>query len=132
MNTIGGGESLARSVSRVVRIQVILGLALVTGALIWSQVPSALAAAYGAALGILGTVLSARSVVRASSRAGSASAPSVLPLYLGEIQKLLIVGAGVGFGLVIMDLGAVFLLLGLALSQIGYVVASVLILSGDR
>jgi hypothetical protein len=132
MGIRGSGDALGRSVARVIRIQVALGLTLVVGALIWSQPTSALAAACGTALGVLGTMLSARGVTRASRRVGADSTPSVMPLYLGEIQKLLIIGAGVGFGLVILGLDAMFLLVGLALSQVGYVVASVLSLAGDR
>jgi hypothetical protein len=132
MSIRGGGNSLGRTVARVIRIQVVLGLTLVIGAMIWSQPSAALAAGCGTALGALGTMFSARSVTRASRKIGADSTPSVLPLYLGEIQKLLIIGAGVGFGLVVLDLDAMFLLVGLALSQVGYLVASVLSLVGDR
>jgi len=127
----GPDESLRRSVGLVIRCQLALAALLVAGTLAWSQVPSALAAVFGAAVGISGTLASARMAGRVAGGDGQASR-SLASLYLGEIQKLLIAAAGVAFGLVVLELPALFLILGLVLSQFGYLMASVVSLAVDR
>ncbi|MCZ7601007.1 MAG: biopolymer transporter ExbD [Gammaproteobacteria bacterium] len=127
----GPDESLRRSVGLVIRCQLALAALLVAGTLAWSQVPSAPAAVFGAAVGISGTLASARMAGRVAGGDGQASR-SLASLYLGEIQKLLIAAAGVAFGLVVLELPALFLILGLVLSQFGYLMASVVSLAVDR
>lgn len=123
---------LSHDVARVVRVQLTMAIALVIGALIWSQASAALAGAVGVGLAILGTMVSGRSVRRATRFDGHGPAVSLAPVYMGEVQKLLIIGAGVAAGLVVFELSALFLLTGLILGQFGYVVASLLSLAGDR
>lgn len=119
-------QALSRTVALILRLQAALAGVLLLATLAWAGTAPALAALFGSALGILGTISSARGVRRASET------PSLAPIYLGAFQKLLIVAAGVAFGLVVLDLGPIYLLSGLILSQIGYVVASVWSLAGDR
>lgn len=109
-----------------------MAAALVAGALTWSEPASAWAGAFGSGLGILGTIVSARSVRRASRGGSTGPVHSLVPVYVGEFQKLLIIGVGVAVGLAALDLRALFLLTGLILAQFGYVVASVLSAIGDR
>ncbi len=133
MTTTNHDEMLNHSIGLILRSQVLLAAALVVGAALWSHPSSALAALFGSALGIVGTLVSARSVKRTSRHAGAGPVYSLVPVYMGEVQKLLIIGVGVALGLVVLDLPAMFLLCGLILAQFGYVVAAVLSsLAGDR
>lgn len=109
-----------------------MAAALVVGSLSWSGADSAIAAAFGSGLGILGTIVSARSVKRASRAGRSGPVHSLVPVYMGEFQKLLIIGVGVVAGLVVLELRGLYLLSGLILAQLGYVVASLLPATGDR
>jgi hypothetical protein len=123
---------LGRDMTRVIRAQLVMTTALVAGALIWAQPAAAAAAAFGAGLSILGTVVSGRSVKRAARFDGRGLMLSMLPVYIGAVQKLLIVGVGIAAGLVVFELSALFLLAGLILGQMGHVVASLLSLVSDR
>ncbi|KAA3631481.1 MAG: ATP synthase subunit I [Proteobacteria bacterium] len=125
-------RSMRRSVALVLRAQVLMAVALVVGALLWSQPSAAFAGGFGSALGILGTIVSARSVRRASRSGRAGPIVSLTPVFVGEFQKLLIVGVGVAVGLAVLELRALFLLSGLILSQFGYIVASMLSAGGDR
>jgi hypothetical protein len=109
-----------------------MGLVLAGATLLWSEPASALAAAFGSALGVGGTLVSARGVRRTGDGPGAKGVPSLAPVYVGALQKLLIVAVGVAFGLVVLDLQGMFLLLGLILSQFGYLVASIWSLISDR
>lgn len=124
-------QALSRTVARVLWLQAVLGGLFLIATLAWADAAAALAAAFGSALGILGTILSARGVRRASGGQASES-PTMVPIYLGALQKLLIVAAGVAFGLVVLELRPIYLLGGLILSQIGYMAASLWSLAGDR
>jgi len=124
--------SLRQDVARVLRVQAVVAVALVLGAWLWSQPESAIAGAVGSGLAILGTLVSGRSVRRAARFDGQGPAVSLIPVYMGEVQKFLIIGAGIAVGLSVFQLNALFLLTGLILGQAGYVVASLLSLAGDR
>ena len=66
-----------------------------------AQLPASL---FGAALAIVSTLLSARSMRRADqaeSRLGESAKYSLAPIFSGLLNKLVIVGGGIGFGLVI-------------------------------
>lgn len=128
-DTDGG---LVRSIVLIVRVQVFTGLILVGATWLWSDSASALASAFGAGLGVLGTLVSARGVWRTGGGQIAKGVPSLAPIYLGALQKLLVVAVGVAFALVVLDLQPMFLLIGLILSQFGYLVASIWSLAGDR
>ncbi len=91
------------------------------------------ASIYGSALAISGTILSAGSIrsrpirktaVNAASREGSddASALALLPIYSGLLNKLVIVGGGIGFGLIALDLEPVLVVLGYFVVQVAVAV----------
>ncbi len=124
-------QALSRTVVRVLSLQAALGGLFLVAALVWVGIAAAMAVLFGSALGILGTILSAREVRRARvGRRGDA--PSVMPIYLGALQKLLIIAVGVAFGLVVLELRPMYLLAGLILSQISYMAASLWSLASDR
>ncbi len=122
-------QALRSSVSRILRLQLGVTVAVSLAVLALVDGRSALAAGFGAMLGVLGTVVSARGVRRAGVLDAARETPSMVPMYLGALQKLLVVAAGAALGLVVLELPAAFLLGGLILSQLGYLAASVWILS---
>ncbi len=132
MSGFQGDLALSRTVALVLRLQIILAGALMLAVLAWAGASPALATLFGSGLGILGTIMAARGVRRAGGDQRASDTPSLVPVYLGALQKLLVVAAGVAFGLVVLELSALFLLGGLILSQVGYVVASVWSMAGDR
>ncbi len=63
------------------------------------------ALAYGSMLAITGTILSARSLRRTVGKAGEElSQAALIPIYSGLLNKLVIVGGGIAFGLIVLDL----------------------------
>ena len=82
----------------------IIGVAVVgflTAQAVFEQIQASL---FGAALAIVSTLLSARSMRRADqaeSRLGESAKYSLAPIFSGLLNKLVIVGGGIGFGLVI-------------------------------
>ena len=123
-------------VRRVLVLQVILAALLVSLVVLVSAVLSgpvaiktlglarAKSAAFGALLGILGTVITARSVLK-SSRAAQQSPDlgpylGMLPLYFGLLFKLLLVAGGVFAGLAYFELGPFYIVLGYIIMQAGY------------
>lgn len=62
---------------------------------------------YGSGLAIAGTILSARSVRRASRATGAEINLAMVSIYSGLMNKLVIVGGGIAFGLIALKLGPV-------------------------
>ncbi len=118
-------DSLHGSVIRVLKAQVAMTIVLLVGVLFWSSPHAAIAAAYGAALGMVGTLISARSARRSSDNALERPEVALVPVYSGAVQKLLLVAAGVALGIVSLALYPLYLVIGLALVQLGYVAAAV-------
>ncbi len=125
---------MARSVRRVLAAQVILALLLVVlvmlaSALLSGSGPAAAmtlglarakAAAFGALLGILATVVTARSVVKSSRAVVKNPHLGMLPVYSGLLFKLLIVAGGAYAGLVYWAFGPLYVALGYITMQAGY------------
>ncbi len=109
---------------KVLLVQTGLAVALVVGVLVWSRPSSALAAAFGAVLGILGTVVTGRSVRRSSEAAVVRPGYALVPVFSGVLQKLLIVGAGITLGYLLFGLSPVYTLSGLGLMQLGFLIAA--------
>ncbi len=120
-------------VRRVLAAQAALALGVVALALIATALhpgPAALpeaglqrakAAAFGALLGMLATVVTARSVLKSGEAAARhPSGLAILPVYSGLLVKLLLVAGGAFAGLVWLQLGPLFLLLGYITMQAGY------------
>lgn len=112
---------LTKSIRRVLLAQVILGVVLV--AVVWVVDSLGLgragAVAFGAVLGMLATMVTARSVIQ-SSRAAETSHFALLPLYSGLLFKLVLVAGGVFVGLVYLGLMPLYVLLGYITLQAGY------------
>lgn len=94
-----------------------------------------LASLYGASLAIIGSVLSARSIRRASPQNDEkpipgASPVSLVPIFSGLLNKLVIVGGGIGFGLIVLGLDPILVVTGYLVVQIS--AATQLILGGTQ
>ena len=77
-----------------------------------------LACLYGSALALAATLLAARSVRRAARVAGRSATMAMLPIYSGLLNKLVIVGGGIGFGLVFLGLDPMFVVTGYIVAQL--------------
>ncbi|NND83049.1 MAG: hypothetical protein HKN50_11525 [Gammaproteobacteria bacterium] len=128
-------SSLAASVTAVFRLQVIAGLTLLvitmayslwSDGLSWVELQNRLlASGYGAVLALTATWLSARSVRRASpdtnngDKALPGRAPvSLVPIFSGLLNKLVIVGGGIGFGLIVLGLNPILVVLSYMVVQL--------------
>lgn len=119
-NAVG---SLKQGVRRVLLAQILIAAALVAGMWFWSGKLPGMSIGYGALLGLFGTLVTSRSVMRSSDSAASQPNLALLPVFSGMLQKLLIVALGIGAGIKILGLEALFMLLGLLASQIAFAVA---------
>ena len=122
---------MAQSLRRVLAAQVLLGVLLVGLVVLATAVLSgpavatlgparAKAVAFGSLLGILATVVTARSVVKSSRAAVKNPHLGMLPVYSGLLLKLLIVAGGAFLGLVYWELGPLYVVLGYITMQAGY------------
>ena len=65
---------------------------------------------YGSGLAIAGTILSARSVRRASEATRTSGNLAMIPIFSGLANKLVIVGGGIALGLIALQLAPVEML----------------------
>lgn len=72
-------------------------------------------------LGILATLITARSVIRSSRAVAENPHFGMLPVYSGLLAKLLIVAGGTAFGLAYLGLGPLYVVLGYLAMQAGYI-----------
>lgn len=71
----------------------------------------------GSVLALCGTLLNARSVRKSSGAAVRGSAAALIPIFSGLLGKLVIIGGGIAFGLVYLDLDPVLLVASYLLVQ---------------
>ena len=72
---------------------------------------------YGSGLAIAGTILSARSVRRASEATRTSGNLAMIPIFSGLANKLVIVGGGIALGLIVLQLAPVELLISYIIVQ---------------
>ncbi len=77
-----------------------------------------ISALYGSMLAIAGTLLNARSVRQAGRGAGGPGLAGMVPIYAGLLNKLVIVGGGIAFGLISLGLEPVLLVTGYLVVQL--------------
>lgn len=78
---------------------------------------------FGSLLAMVATLLTARSVRRASPAGAGKEQPgnppvSMVPIFSGLLNKLVIVGGGIAFGLIVWDLNPIFVVLSYLVVQI--------------
>lgn len=135
----GGEYSLDHSIKRVLVIQGVTTLVVLGIIAIFDAVPTLNlgesagkssvsfmvklgSSCYGSVLAIAGTILSARSVKRASRVAddvtSSSSGAAMVPVYSGLLNKLVIVGGGIAFGLIVLGLEPIHVVTGYLIVQL--------------
>jgi hypothetical protein len=72
---------------------------------------------YGSGLAIAGTILSARSVRRASEVARTSANLGMIPIFSGLLNKLVIVGGGIALGLIALQLAPIEMLISYIIVQ---------------
>ena len=74
---------------------------------------------YGALLALTGTILSARSVMRGFGQgAGQTGWSAMGSIYVGLLNKLVIIGGGIAFGLIYLEFQPVWVVIGYMVVQI--------------
>jgi len=136
--------TLERYIRRVLALQAVCALALAAlvvlvtaivsgpGAVATVGLARAAAAAFGAALGILATLATARSVIKSSRTVAASPHGGLLPVYSGLLWKLLIVAGGAYLGLAHFGMKPLYLMLGYITMQAGYVWAGMKPGGADR
>ncbi len=82
------------------------------------------ATGYGGLLGMLNTVLSARSVRKSSRAVIESPNRALLPVFAGLVNKLVIIGGGMAVGMIVAALMPLFVVIGYVVVQIAFVWAS--------
>jgi len=125
-------DTLKENVRGVLKVQCISSAVIMTLVVLYSiyseyeleLLASKLAAClYGAALAICASLLTARSVRRSSPLDQEKSLPgqapvSLVPIFSGLLNKLVIVGGGIGFGLIVLELDPMLVVLSYLVVQI--------------
>ncbi len=78
------------------------------------------AVALGCALGVVNTLLTGRSVQRASQALQQSKGLGMLPLYAGLVNKFLLVAGGIAVGGLILHWSLPFIVTGFVVMQTGF------------
>jgi len=78
------------------------------------------ASGYGSLLGMGNTLLSARSVRRSGRAVIESPRLAMMPVYIGLLNKLILVGGGIALGLVVLGLKPPFVVAGYVVVQIAF------------
>jgi ATP synthase protein I len=85
---------------------------------------AALAAGYGGTIAWVNAFVLARSVRRAGELAKTDPKLTTYALYVGAIQRFVLVSAGLGLGLAVLHLSPVPLLLAFGIAQLAYIIVA--------
>ncbi len=117
-------STLERSIKGVLVSQCIAVVAVVVGIMLFyflqgddAVAMKLKAAIYGSVLAIAGTILSARSVRRFSQAASKTGNSAMLPVFFGLLNKLVVVGGGIAFGLIVLGLEPILVVTGYLVVQ---------------
>ncbi len=112
---MGGG------IRNILILQIGLVVAAGAGGLALYGPGAAQAVLYGGALGIANSVLLARRVQRAGEAALGSPAGGMAALYLGAVQRFVLVLGGFALGMGVLRLAPLSQIIGFAVTQLGYV-----------
>ncbi len=133
INSLEPNETLEQSVRRILMLQ--LSLALIAAAVLlafWAITEGweagvdlskgpVLGLLYGAAVGMVGTLLSKRSADRSSRAIVESPRFALLPVYMGLVNKLVIVGGGLALGPIAWGLGPIYVVSGYLVAMLAFV-----------
>lgn len=122
-------DSLEHHARRVLILQAALAVLLVLMILVYGHVAgkgaqameNALAGIFGVLLGMLGTLISRRSADRSGQAAMKAPQYALVPVYMGLLNKLLVVGGGLALGMVTLGFGPIYIVSGYLVSQLALI-----------
>ena len=124
-------HSLEHHARRILVLQAALAVLLVLLILahgLYAGVPqateNAVAGVYGALLGMAGTLIAGRSAARSARAALKAPQHAMVPVYVGLLNRLLVVGGGIAVGMAALGLGPVYIAAGYLVSQSAFVWAA--------
>ncbi len=113
-------DLLSRCFKQVVIAQagLLIASAIFTGLL--SGMYEGVSIAFGAGLAMFNTILARRSISRSSELAYRQPDASMLPVFSGLIQRLIVFAGGFSAGVILLDLQPLPIVIGFALAQFGY------------
>ncbi len=122
-------HSLEHHARRILVLQAVLGVLLVLLILVHGRnadstvqvTENAFAGMYGVLLGMLGTLIAKRSAARSGRAVLKVPQYAMAPVYLGMLNKLLVVGGGLAAGMVALELGPVYIVSGYLVSQLAFI-----------
>jgi ATP synthase protein I len=115
-------QDLRIKARKVIGLQAIIGGLVVAGFFVGEGVSGALSAAYGSAISIFLAYLLSREVVRAGNTVQQDTRKSTMMLYMGAVQRFLLVLALFGFGLAFLKLEPMASVIGFALPQLAFMI----------
>lgn len=115
-------RELTRETRRVTGLQVTIGGLTAAGFFVAKGLWAAQSALYGALISILVTYMLARRVQRAGEIARQNPKKSMQLLYIGAVQRFVLVAALLGCGLLLIKLDPLAMIVALAVTQLAYVI----------
>lgn len=113
-------DQLSRCFKQVMRAQLSIAIIIMIAAGVFYGWRVGASVLLGAVLAIANTTLSQRSIKRASALAYKRPDASMLPVFSGLIQRLLLFAAGFSGGVLLLSLSPLSMLIGFGLTQAGY------------
>ena len=114
-------RELTRETRRVTGLQLLIGGLTAAGFFVAKGLWEAQSALYGGFISVVVTYMLARRVERAGEIARQNPRKSMQLLYIGAVQRFVLVAALLGCGLILIKLEPLALIVGLALTQLAYV-----------
>lgn len=115
-------RELTRETRRVTGLQLTIGGLTAAGFFVAKGLWEAQSALYGGLISVLVTYMLARRVERAGEIARQNPKKSMQLLYIGAVQRFVLVAALLGCGLLLIKLEPLALIVGLAVTQLAYVI----------
>lgn len=113
-------DRLSRCFKQVILAQLLIsGLCFLLALVFYSQ-RDGLAVLLGGALAVINTMVSKRSILRASQLAYQQPDMGMLPVFSGLIQRLVVFAAGFSGGILLFNLAPLPILIAFGLAQLGY------------
>jgi ATP synthase protein I len=109
----------------VIGLQVLIGGLVVAGFFLSKDALQAISAGYGSLISIILAYLLSRGVVQASDTAQQSAKKSTAILYMGAVQRFMLVLALFGLGLAFLKLDPLATVIGFALPQLAFMVMAV-------
>ena len=118
-------QELIVKARKVIGLQVVIGGLVAVVFILGKGVDEALSAGYGSVVSIILACLLTRGVIQAGNTVQQSSMKSTAILYMGAVQRFLLVLVLFGFGLAFLKLEPLATVIGFALSQLAFMIMAV-------